>query len=132
MTEIYECDRIDHHAIDIDDAIICADGDEKYYQKNNKTKVVRRQKPEGGIKAWYINENTGQEMYEWVVLPKNAVSGKKCWNCKAPLTWNPKTRRATYQRTDEAGDDSCICNGCTPGDLIANARDTPKRNYNRK
>lgn len=82
---------------------------------------VKRPKPVGGVMA-RCYAGTCKDLFHWVVLPKKAVSGEKCWDCDAPLVFNHKTGRATYKGTD-----ACICYGCTPGDLIANARYVPKR-----
>lgn len=113
--------RLDHHAIDgvYDDIKFLQDISKSDDAK--KPEQVKRPKPAGGVMAWCY-DGTCKDSFHWVILPKKAVSGEKCWDCDAPLVFNHKTGRATYK-----GSDACVCYGCTPGELIANARDIPGR-----
>jgi len=114
--------RIDHHEIDgfyegtTKQLLDISSGNDA-----KKAALVKRSKPAGGVIAWCY-DGSCKDSFHWIVLPKKAVSGEQCWDCDAILVFNHKTGRATYK-----GDDSCICYGCTPGELIANARDFPKR-----
>lgn len=112
--------RLDHHAIDgfYDEA----------KAEPEKPKIAKRSWPEGAVAAHCTSGSCPDSIHP-VFLPKRAVTGAKCGlrqengeRCKAELYINHKTNRVTYK-----GNDSCVCYNCTPGELIANARDVPKR-----
>jgi len=78
--------------------------------------------PAGTVKAMCHDPECGAWCH-WVKQPTNAVSGSNCNNCNGELTFNHRTRLATYQ-----GADWCICNGCTMGDLKTNYKDYVRGN----
>jgi hypothetical protein len=81
--------------------------------------------PEGTVRAVCHDRNCTMSSHWYSVSPK-AVSGAKCWDCRGELVYNHRTGKAMYK-----GADWCICTGCTPSDLIANAKDHGTRG-NRK